>query len=146
MIDYDYSEDFAKEQSEKVPKQIAWLPKITTEELIDLANMTHEEIENAINNYLKTWKIEEKYKFIITDELIAIVKEKNAIVKRLKEAERRWKEIKREWEEIKREWEEIKREWEEIRKKSKRLDGLNKKFDNLIKWTKSILKKWWVAP
>jgi len=51
LLEYDYSNDFAKKESDKIPTKLARTPDVTIEELKNLATLSFKDV---IDDYVKT--------------------------------------------------------------------------------------------
>ena len=93
LLEYGYSNDFAEKESNKIPIKLSWTPKITTEELENLAKL---KFKDVIDSYLKTWKIPKWFESFEEDlkEIKKIIKETEALIRRWEEAEWKIKKLK----------------------------------------------------
>lgn len=79
LEDYEYNQLFINGILEVIPKKLAIVPKITTEELVNLATLDYKDV---IQTYIKTWKIPKWFELFEEGlkEIKVIIEEKEAII------------------------------------------------------------------
>ena len=122
LLEYDYSNDFAKKESDKIPTKLARTPDVTIEELKNLATLSFKDV---IDDYVKTWKIPKWFESFEKGlkEIKTIIKNTEAIIRRWVEADKRW---------------------EEADRKAKKAKEIEEKMNWLIKEMEKIKKSSWI--